>query len=159
MVFMKIVGRFAKAESIPKHWGGRLVDSNGDGMCRERLNIPTDPIPQELYWIPTVETPSLNDITCATIPAGKNKIITFVVPEHHPTYMVINRYCDRTFGMGIWYSEDPEAVDYPLEEMSDWCPDFDYPGMPTVDYLCIKVPGPGVFKLKFGNEQVGLCGH
>ena len=44
--------------------------------------------------------------------------------------------------------------------MTNWlidkfrCPDFDYPGMPTVDYLRLKVPGPGVYKLKWGNEQV-----
>ncbi|KAK6735034.1 hypothetical protein RB195_018311 [Necator americanus] len=37
-----------------------------------------------------------------------------------------------------------------------WFPDFDYPGMPTVDYLRIKTPGPGVYKVKFGNEQAWI---
>ncbi|ETN81569.1 Emp24/gp25L/p24 family protein [Necator americanus] len=40
--------------------------------------------------------------------------------------------------------------------LSDWFPDFDYPGMPTVDYLRIKTPGPGVYKVKFGNEQAWI---
>lgn len=37
---------------------------------------------------------------------------------------------------------------------SDWFPDFDYPGMPTVDYLRIRTLGAGVYKVKFGNEEV-----
>ncbi|VDK81802.1 unnamed protein product [Cylicostephanus goldi] len=29
-----LIQKYAKAENIPAHWGGTLVDSNGDGMCR-----------------------------------------------------------------------------------------------------------------------------
>ncbi|VDK59344.1 unnamed protein product, partial [Anisakis simplex] len=29
---------------VPKHWGGELIDNNGDPMCRDRLIIPTDTI-------------------------------------------------------------------------------------------------------------------
>ncbi|KJH49779.1 CRAL/TRIO domain protein [Dictyocaulus viviparus] len=143
--------KYAKAENIPVYWGGKLVDSNGDEMCRDRLNIPFDPIPQELYWTPDKKSPGLNDLNCALIPAGKVKMITFVVSEPEVTYIVMNRFCDRTFGMGIWYSTDTTVID--LEDMDDWFPYFDYPGMPTVDYLRIKTPGDGVYKVKFSNEQ------
>ncbi|KAL6734389.1 hypothetical protein Aduo_004933 [Ancylostoma duodenale] len=151
-----LIQKYAKAENIPAHWGGTLVDANGDGMCRDRLNIPFDPIPHELYWTPDERAPGLNDINCAVIPAGKGKIITYVVNSHEPTYIVVNRFCDRTFGMGIWYHENMSAVDYSLDEMNDWFPDFDYPGMPTVDYLRIRTLGPGVYKVKFGNEQAWI---
>ena len=81
-----------KPENLPKYWGGELVDSNGDGMCRDKLNIPTDPIPHDLYWIPSKETPGKEDITCTCIPPGKAKVYTFVVlPEDKPQYIVINR--------------------------------------------------------------------
>uniref|UniRef100_A0A0K0DL92 CRAL-TRIO domain-containing protein n=1 Tax=Angiostrongylus cantonensis TaxID=6313 RepID=A0A0K0DL92_ANGCA len=136
-----LVQKYAKAENIPAYWGGKLVDSNGDGMCRDRLSIPFDPIPQELYWTPNKNAPNLDELSCAVIPAGKMKIVTFVVSDHVPTYIVINRFCDRTYGMGIWYN---------------WFPDFDYPGMPTVDYLRIKTLGEGVYKVKFGNEQAWI---
>ncbi|RCN35534.1 CRAL/TRIO domain protein [Ancylostoma caninum] len=151
-----LIQKYAKAENIPAHWGGTLVDANGDGMCRDRLNIPFEPIPHELYWTPDERAPGLNDINCAVIPAGKAKTITYVVNSHEPTYIVVNRFCDRTFGMGIWYHENMAAVDYSLDEMNDWFPDFDYPGMPTVDYLRIRTLGPGVYKVKFGNEQAWI---
>ncbi|KAK5980395.1 CRAL-TRIO domain-containing protein [Trichostrongylus colubriformis] len=88
------IQKVAKPENVPAHWGGTLYDANGDGMCRDRLNIPFDPIPRELYWEPDERAPAPN-----------------------------------------------------------WFPDFDYPGMPTVDYLRIKTLGAGVYKVKYGNEQ------
>lgn len=160
-----------KPECLPKYWGGSLVDASGDGMCRDRLNIPTDPIPHDLYWVPSKETPDKEDITCTVIPAGKAKIFTYaVLAEDKPHYMVINRYwpiwrfweangfryCDRTFGMGLWHSENLGAVNWALSEMDEWFPDFDYPGMPTTDNLKVIIPGPGVFKLKLGNESAWI---
>ncbi|KAJ1374087.1 hypothetical protein KIN20_036682 [Parelaphostrongylus tenuis] len=148
-----LLQKYAKAENIPAYWGGKLVDSNGDGMCRDRLNIPFDPIPQELYWTPNKSAPGRDDLSCVVIPVGKMKIVTFVLYDHEPTYAVINRFCDRTYGMSIWYSADLSAVDHTIDKMHDWYPDFDYPGMPTVDYLQIKTLGGGVYKVKFSNEQ------
>lgn len=148
-----LIQKHARPENIPAHWGGKLYDSNGDGMCRDRLNIPFDPIPKDLYWTPDEKSPGLSDLTTVSIPAGKAKIVTYVLSTHEPTYIVVNRFCDRTFGMGIWYSEDVAAVDFALDEMDDWFPDFDYPGMPTVDYLRIRTLGAGVYKVKFGNEE------
>ncbi|KAK6052416.1 Emp24/gp25L/p24 family protein [Cooperia oncophora] len=142
----------AKPECIPAHWGGQLYDANGDPMCRDRLNIPFDPIPHSIYWQPDEQSPGIDQLTCAVIPAGKAKIVTYVLPTNETTYIVINRFCDRTFGMGIWYSDDVSAVDFSLDEMKDWFPDFDYPGMPTDDYLRIKTLGAGVYKVKYGNE-------
>jgi len=37
--------------------------------------------------------------------------------------------------------------------MDDWLPPFDYPYMPSVDLLKAKLPGPGIVKIKFNNEQ------
>ncbi|PAV88078.1 hypothetical protein WR25_09095 [Diploscapter pachys] len=146
-----VVLKHVKPEYLPKHWGGKLVDKNGDGMCRQ---AKYDAIPQELYWNPCREVPTIEDLKSVTLSAGKSKICTFVVQDcDEPIYIVVNRYCERTYGQGIWYDEDKSAIDKPLEEMVDWCPDFDYPGMPTVDYLRLKVPGPGVYKLKWSNEQ------
>ncbi|CAI5440758.1 unnamed protein product [Caenorhabditis angaria] len=152
------IQKFAHADNIPKHWGGNLLDKNGDAMCRDRLNIPFDPIPQDLYWQPSQETPATQDLTCSTIGAGKFALFTYVVEKSvdEPVYVVINRFCDRTFGMGIWFSEDDDAISYDLEEMEELAPDFDYPGMPTVDYLRLKMPGSGVYKIKWGNEEAWL---
>lgn len=131
----------------------------------DRLNIPFDPIPHELYWAPDERAPGLSDINCAVIPAGKAKTITYVVNAHEPTYIVVNRwawtssavdsheicrsrrssaehrtskytpigaiflliivlchrFCDRTFGMGIWHHENMAAVDFTLDEMNgEW---------------------------------------
>ncbi|VDP28117.1 unnamed protein product [Heligmosomoides polygyrus] len=122
----------ARPENIPAHWGGKLYDSNGDGMCRDRLNIPFDPIPKDLYWTPDEKSPGLSDLTTVSIPAGKAKIVTYVLSTHEPTYIVVNSFNRRG---------------------SDWFPDFDYPGMPTVDYLRIRTLGAGVYKVKFGNEE------
>ncbi|KAK6015418.1 hypothetical protein OSTOST_19155, partial [Ostertagia ostertagi] len=112
------IQKVAKPENIPAHWGGKLYDANGDGMCRDRLSIPFDPIPHELYWEPDERAPGLSELTCAVIPAGKAKTATYVLSTHEPTYIVVNRFCDRTFGMGIWYSDDVAAVDFSLNEMT-----------------------------------------
>ncbi|WKX94519.1 hypothetical protein Q1695_011642 [Nippostrongylus brasiliensis] len=150
------IQKYAKPENIPAHWGGELYDANGDGMCRDRLIIPFDPIPHDLYWEPDEKAPGLSELTYSLIPAGKSKIITYVVSSNEPIYLVLNRFCDRTFGTAIYYSRDTAAVDSALEDMIDWFPEFDYPGMPTVDYLRVKTLGPGVFKVKFGNEQAWI---
>lgn len=55
--------------------------------------------------------------------------------------------------MGIWHGDDENAE---LEEMNELAPDFDYPGMPTVDYLRLRMPGAGVYKIKWGNEQAWI---
>ncbi|KHJ78705.1 hypothetical protein OESDEN_21672 [Oesophagostomum dentatum] len=86
-----VIQKHAKPENIPAHWGGELVDANGDGMCRDRLNIPFDPIPKHLYWTPDERAPSLEDLNCAVIPAGKAKVVTYVVNSQEPTYIVVNR--------------------------------------------------------------------
>ncbi|CAJ0919893.1 unnamed protein product, partial [Mesorhabditis belari] len=149
--------QFAKPEYVPVHWGGTKLDSNGDPMCREILNIPFEPIPSTLYWTPSEESPAIKDLDQVTIPASKSKILTFLVKgNEEKMFFILNRFCDRTFGQGIWYSEDESAIEWPLEEMEEWCPDFDYPGMPTVDWLRIRIPGAGVYKLKFGNEQAWI---
>ncbi|CAB3403862.1 unnamed protein product [Caenorhabditis bovis] len=151
------IQKYAHADCIPKHWGGNLVDTNGDAMCREILNIPFDSIPQEMYWTPNDETPAIHEITCTNIGAGKSAIFTYIVEKtNEPIYIVVNRFCDRTFGMGIWHHEDDSMIDADLDEMTEFAPDFDYPGMPTVDYLRLKVPGPGVYKIKWGNEEAWI---
>jgi hypothetical protein len=53
--------------------------------------------------------------------------------------------------MAIFYSKDSNVTD--TAQMDEWCPDFDYPAMPSVDTVKAKLPGPGVFKIKFGNQQ------
>ncbi|CAL2032281.1 hypothetical protein CAEBREN_16655 [Caenorhabditis brenneri] len=149
------VQKHAHIDNIPKHWGGNLVDKNGDGMCRDILNIPFDSIPQELYWTPNLETPAIKDLICTNIGPGKSAVFTYTVDKSviEPVYIVINRFCDRTFGMGIWHGEDENSD---IEEMNELAPDFDYPGMPTVDYLRLRMPGPGVYKIKWGNEQAWI---
>ncbi|CAO4365755.1 unnamed protein product [Caenorhabditis nigoni] len=149
------VQKHAHIDNIPKHWGGNMVDKNGDGMCRDILNIPFDSIPQELYWIPNDETPAIKDLICTNIGAGKSAVFTYTVDKSvtEPVYIVINRFCDRTFGMGIWHGDDETSE---LEEMNELAPDFDYPGMPTVDYLRLRMPGAGVYKIKWGNEQAWI---
>ncbi|CAJ0577935.1 unnamed protein product, partial [Mesorhabditis spiculigera] len=149
--------QLSRPENLPAHWGGTKVDSTGDPMCREILNIPSDPIPHSLYWVPDHESPAIKDLTALTVPARQGKVLTFVVKStDEKIFFILNRFCDRTFGQGVWYSTNPAAVDWELDEMEEWCPDFDYPGMPTVDWLRIRVPGPGVYKLKFGNEQAWI---
>ncbi|CAD6192030.1 unnamed protein product [Caenorhabditis auriculariae] len=153
----QLIHKYADPDYIPKHWGGNLVDKNGDPMCRDRLNIPTEQIPRQLYWTPNEETPACSELTCSNIPAGKAAIFTYIVPEQQqPMYIIINRFCERTYGMGIWYSAEKDADKLPLADLRDFCPDFDYPGMPTVDYLRIRVPGGGVYKVKWGNEQAWI---
>ena len=58
--------------------------------------------------------------------------------------------------MGIWHAEDLDAINWELNEMDEWFPDFDYPGMPTTDNLKVKIPGAGVFKVKYGNESAWI---
>lgn len=40
--------------------------------------------------------------------------------QHENAYHKYFRYCERTYGQGIWYDEDKSAIDKPLEEMVDW---------------------------------------
>lgn len=57
--------------------------------------------------------------------------------------------------MAVYHSADENAIDQSIDEMREWAPIFDYPSLPTVDYLKVPALGPGVYKFRFGNEQVG----
>ncbi|KAK0393325.1 hypothetical protein QR680_000152 [Steinernema hermaphroditum] len=141
-------------ESVPVHWGGTKVDKNGDTKCREILNIPNDLIPKTLYWVPTPEAPKFSDLTKIVIVSGGNHVVTFRVPfSKDPISIAINRFCERTYSMAVYHSDDDGAIDLDLHQMNDWAPDFDYPGMPTVDRVIAPIPGGGIVKVKFGNEQ------
>ncbi|GMT14978.1 hypothetical protein PFISCL1PPCAC_6275, partial [Pristionchus fissidentatus] len=99
--------------------------------------------------------PSIDSLVRVTIPAGKKLHITFTLKSTSPAFFVINRYCERTFGMTLQYST---SIDESIEsdEMIDWLPFFDYPSMPTVDRLKERAPGPGVYRVIFHNENAWI---
>ncbi|KAK6015420.1 CRAL/TRIO domain protein [Ostertagia ostertagi] len=129
-------------ENIPAYWGGKMYDANGDGMCRDRLSIPFDPIPHELYWEPDERAPGLSELTCAILRPNISVWASGTVMTSLPSILPWMR----------WWCDLLEAPNFNAT-CSDWFPDFDYPGMPTVDYLRIKTLGAGVYKVKYGNEQ------
>ncbi|TMS33870.1 hypothetical protein L596_001560 [Steinernema carpocapsae] len=143
-----------KPENVPVHWGGTKVDKNGDAKCREILNIPNDQIPKTLYWVPTPDAPRVGELTKIVIASGANHVVTFRVPfSTDPISIAINRFAERTYSMAVYHSDDEGAVEWELKKMNDWAPDFDYPGMPTVDRVVAPIPSGGIVKVKFGNEQ------
>uniref|UniRef100_A0A1I7ZNI2 CRAL-TRIO domain-containing protein n=1 Tax=Steinernema glaseri TaxID=37863 RepID=A0A1I7ZNI2_9BILA len=141
-------------DNVPVHWGGTKVDKNGDPKCHEILNIPNDLIPKTLYWVPTPEAPKIAELTKVVIPSGGNHVVRFRVPFSDGSISIaINRFAERTYSMAVYHSDDDGAINWDLTQMNDWAPDFDYPGMPTVDRVIAPIPGGGIVKVKFGNEQ------
>uniref|UniRef100_A0A0M3IKZ1 CRAL-TRIO domain-containing protein n=1 Tax=Ascaris lumbricoides TaxID=6252 RepID=A0A0M3IKZ1_ASCLU len=139
---------------VPKHWGGDLIDSNGDPMCRDRISIPTDSIPKELYWKPNDISPPYNQLDAIVISAGSWKLLTIKLgPCDRKPFLALNRYSERAYSMAVYHSADENAIDQSIDEMREWAPIFDYPSLPTVDYLKVPALGPGVYKFRFGNEQ------
>ncbi|MFH4976790.1 hypothetical protein AB6A40_003499 [Gnathostoma spinigerum] len=149
------LAQYCDMSCVPKHWGGQLVDKNGDPMCRDRLVIPTDPIPKHLYWSPDKESPARSELEELVIRPGQTRIITVILAKHSQnSFMVINRFADRTYSMGLYYSPDLETgSNIELKNMEDYGPEFDYPAMPTTDYFKSKTLGAGVYKIQFGNNS------
>ncbi|GMS84501.1 hypothetical protein PENTCL1PPCAC_6676, partial [Pristionchus entomophagus] len=121
----------------------------------DRVISKRDSIPINQYWTPDHLSPPLSSLIRITIPAGRKLHISFVLKSTSPAYFVMNRSGDRTYGMTLQYSTslDP-SID--SSEMIDWCPFFEYPSMPTVDRLRERVPGPGVYRVVFHNEQAWI---
>uniref|UniRef100_A0A914XFD4 CRAL-TRIO domain-containing protein n=1 Tax=Plectus sambesii TaxID=2011161 RepID=A0A914XFD4_9BILA len=146
------VREMTTAECVPVHWGGTLLDSNGDTMCRDRLNIPTERIPKQFYWKPDALSPAVADLDIVVIAPGSSALQTYVVPKKKPTYFLLNQYADRAYSIAIYYSSKETAMT-DSAQMDEWFPEFERPAMPTVDCIRVKVPGPGVIKIKFSNQQ------
>ncbi|VDM38732.1 unnamed protein product [Toxocara canis] len=139
---------------VPKHWGGELIDKNGDPMCRDRLIIPTDMIPKQLYWQPDEGAPHHSELDSLVLSAGSWKVITIKLGACDcKTFLALNRYAERTYSMAIYHSADENALNENVDDMRDWIPIFDYPAMPTVDLLKVPAIGSGIYKFRFGNEQ------
>lgn len=58
--------------------------------------------------------------------------------------------------MAIYHSKLENGDTSKLEEMDEWVPIFLYPGMPTTDTVSKQSLGPGIYKFRFGNEQVSI---
>uniref|UniRef100_A0A914RLJ2 CRAL-TRIO domain-containing protein n=1 Tax=Parascaris equorum TaxID=6256 RepID=A0A914RLJ2_PAREQ len=77
---------------VPKHWGGDLIDSNGDPMCRDRITIPMDSIPKELYWKPNDKSPPYNQLDSIVISAGSWKLVTIKLGAcDRKPFLIFNR--------------------------------------------------------------------
>lgn len=152
--YIKELEKFCDLKYVPKHWGGDLVDSNGDPMCRDKLIIPTTEIPKSLYWQPNKDSPKYTELDYVILGAGQTKQITYKVdPYDGEILFTLNRYADRTYSMAVYYSKDEESVNWDTADMDEWSPEFAYPWVPTVDFAQFKAPGSGIYKLEFGNPQ------
>lgn len=58
------------SERLPKHWGGELVDENGDEMCRAFVTVPPGKVPIHLYWRPAEGEPAIDDLDAFDVRAG-----------------------------------------------------------------------------------------
>lgn len=150
--------KHCELDHVPKHWGGTMVDGSGDPMCRDRLIIPNENIPEHLYWKPDDSAPAHSDLASLTLVPGRHKVVTIKLhPYAGKTFLSLNRYAERSYTMAIYHSnklEDSEMNN--LEEMDEWIPVFLYPAMPTVDLLQRESLGPGTYKFRFGNEQAWI---
>uniref|UniRef100_A0A0N5A8Q3 CRAL-TRIO domain-containing protein n=1 Tax=Syphacia muris TaxID=451379 RepID=A0A0N5A8Q3_9BILA len=152
--YIKELEKYCDLKYVPKHWGGYLIDKNGDPMCRDRLIIPTNEIPKSMYWTPSADCPHHTDLECVTMGPGQGVVITYkVYQQDGPIIFTLNRYSERVYYMAIYHSVDENGADAELEKMDDWSPEFLYPWMPSVDLVQSKAPGPGIYKLEFKNPQ------
>ncbi|VDK24033.1 unnamed protein product [Anisakis simplex] len=129
-------------------------------MVWDRLIIPTDTIPKSLYWQPTDCSPNNADLQQLNICAGKEKIISVILNEYDANervFLSLNRYAEKTYSMAIYHSVDKNEINQNIGDMHEWIPIFDYPAMPTTDLVKVPAIGAGIYKFRFGNEQVSLA--
>ena len=96
------------ADRLPVHWGGTLVDSNGDPMCREWICVPPGKIPKSLYWRAPPGHPTAADLTSVAVSAGSKTYLSFKTSTPHT---ILHWYvqCDAEFTIGAFYSGDGKA--------------------------------------------------
>ncbi len=114
-----------------------------------KLNVPTEKIPESLYWKPSADDDPEN-LNVVTVRAGTYSLISHFVldPGVNMKWYVFGL---EEYTMGIYHSDDPKSSD--IAEMEEVFPDVEYPGMPTMDSLQIPLEKPGMYHLKFGNEK------
>lgn len=66
----EVLKEYIDPANLPVHWGGELVDSKGDPMCRDRIVIPEGKIPKHLYWKPLPGEPTQDQLSLCSVPAG-----------------------------------------------------------------------------------------
>src|SRR4051812_47666614 len=66
----EVLKEYIDPANLPVHWGGELVDSKGDPMCRDRIVVPEGKIPKHLYWKPLPGEPTHDQLSMCSVAAG-----------------------------------------------------------------------------------------
>jgi len=144
--------KYIAPECLPVHWGGKMVDENGDPMCRTKIVVPQGKIPESFYWRNAGKYKELPDdeVKSKTIGAGSIVFSSFYTIEPN----TILRYYLSTpddFTFQILFTEDPKETD--LGKMDEIFPQIEIPGGLAPDNWFFVCEKPGVYHIKFGNEK------
>lgn len=142
--------QYCHADTLPVHYGGALVDENGDPKCRTKI-IFTSKVPESYYWFPSDADPKKDDMTLLTVNPRKCSFITVELTEDCK-FLEWFYYCDNDWGFGVFYTEsESESV---LDKMEMVFPQIDHLSGPVIvaekdKILCKK---RGFYKLWFNNK-------
>lgn len=138
-------------DRLPAHWGGTMVDENGDPMCRSFVTIPPGKVPKELYWQPGPNDPAQSELRELRIAAGSCEFLTFKVTEAN---MSLQWYytCKDHHSFGIFYTSNESDTN--VETMEMVFPHLlNLPPLVIPEQNEIRCPKLGYYKVKFGNEM------
>lgn len=140
--------QYIDKQNLPAHWGGDLVDENGDPMCRSKVVVPIERVPTENYWKTENAVKHLSELV---VPAGKRKSITVHVAKEK-SIISWNYNADMDYSFAMYRSEVEDSSDFDSMEMV----------FPLFEHMskCMKIPesqefiahNPGYYHLVFGNN-------
>jgi hypothetical protein len=141
--------QYIDAAYLPAHYGGTMVDKNGDALCRQTICVPERPIPKQYYWQPSADTPKDSEFEKICVHARGEVVVQKIENAcMHSTLMLFIR-TQRAFVMSMYVLCDGK------EEM--FMPPFNVPGVdsPVVNSVTIPLykPTPCTYEVRMANPN------
>jgi len=100
------LGKYVELEAWPKHWGGELIDANGDPKCPAKVRYGLGPVPESYYVDRESAMPEYDHET--TVYAGDKHLIELNIDANTRIswqYMTT----DEDIGFAIHYDKTAKA--------------------------------------------------
>jgi len=97
------------ASSLPAHWGGTLVDEDGDPMCRSKVVVP-EKVPSELHWAKSSQLRYVEHFATTSVPSGRVASIIFDAEAQSLVEWIVFSESAYTFFIQLLTGESGEEL-------------------------------------------------
>lgn len=141
--------QYCDPDILPVHYGGNLMGKNNDPKCESEI-VYTQNVPERLYWSPSDDDPTHEDLTVLTVNPGIALYVTVEVRKQDS--FLSWYYCtDGDWGFCIYFTDDKN--DLKTENAEQVYPRMERVNGPTIvpEKGKIKCKKCGFYKIWFSN--------